>query len=95
MTPQQMKDVLVSYKTRLTDLQIVASEDQDISVVYPYCEARFKAANAYALNMIERMLTWDLSENMDKANRWLGFIQGVLWTTGLYSIEEMRDHNRT
>jgi hypothetical protein len=28
-----------------------------------------------------------------KMARWLGFIQGVLWTLGVYSIDEMRDHN--
>jgi len=33
--------------------------------------------------------------DLDKANRWLGFIQGVLWTRGFYSIEEMREHNRS
>ena len=31
---------------------------------------------------------------IEKANRWLGFIQGTLWTTNMYSIEEMRNHNR-
>lgn len=31
---------------------------------------------------------------IDKANRWLGFVQGYLWTTGVYSIEEMREHNK-
>ena len=34
------------------------------------------------------------SENMEKACRWLGFIQGVLWSQGIYSIDEMRDDNR-
>jgi hypothetical protein len=29
----------------------------------------------------------------DKLNRWLGFIQGVLWCTGKYSINDMRHHN--
>lgn len=30
----------------------------------------------------------------DKAHRWLGFIQGVLWTSKIYSIDEMTEHNR-
>lgn len=30
-----------------------------------------------------------------KANRWLGFIQGVLWTSGVFTIEDMRDDNRS
>ena len=31
---------------------------------------------------------------LDKANRWLGFIQGVFSCEDLMSIEEMRNHNR-
>lgn len=31
--------------------------------------------------------------NQDKANRWLGFVQGALWMTGMASITEMRQWN--
>lgn len=34
-------------------------------------------------------------EEMDKAFRWLGFVQGVLWCVGEYTINELRDHNRS
>ncbi len=30
----------------------------------------------------------------EKANRWLGFIQGSLWAEDVYTIEEMKEHNR-
>jgi hypothetical protein len=30
----------------------------------------------------------------EKAMRWLGFIQGVLWSTGVKTIDEMREDNR-
>lgn len=30
-----------------------------------------------------------------KANRWLGFVQGVLWVAGLRTVAAMRDDNRT
>ena len=29
-----------------------------------------------------------------KFHRWLGFVQGALWSEGIYSIDEMREHNR-
>ena len=29
----------------------------------------------------------------EKALRWLGFIQGVLWSAGVYTITELRSHN--
>lgn len=31
---------------------------------------------------------------LDKANRWMGFIQGSLWTAGLGSIDEFKNDNR-
>jgi hypothetical protein len=31
----------------------------------------------------------------DKAIRWVCFIQGVLWTSGLLDIDSMRGHNRS
>jgi hypothetical protein len=31
-------------------------------------------------------------ETPEKAQRWLGFIQGVLWNNGRYSVDELRAH---
>lgn len=28
-----------------------------------------------------------------KRNRWLGWIQGVLWAEGIYTVEEQKQHN--
>ena len=44
-------------------------------------------------------LMWMLDEipNMTdelKQNRWLGFVQGVFWDMGIYTIDEMREHVR-
>ncbi len=36
----------------------------------------------------------DNDAEWEKLNRWLGFIQGVLWSQGVYKLSEMRDHNR-
>ncbi len=30
----------------------------------------------------------------EKGFRWLGFIQGALWAEGIYSIEDLKEHNR-
>jgi len=29
-----------------------------------------------------------------KAMRWLGFVQGALWAAGLFTISELKDHNK-
>lgn len=41
------------------------------------------AGNAFAAN-----------GRLEKAGRWLGFIQGALWMAGFVSIDQMRDWNR-
>lgn len=28
-----------------------------------------------------------------QVDRWIGFIQGVFWSNGLFSIDNMREHN--
>lgn len=30
----------------------------------------------------------------EKVNRWLGFVQGALWANEIYTIEEMKEHNK-
>jgi hypothetical protein len=47
-------------------------------------------------------IRWMLSEipnklqnnKIEKANRWLGFIQGFLWCRGHYLIDDLKNHNR-
>lgn len=50
---------------------------------------------AHAWWMCERILEFLDGDQWEKANRWLGHIQGYFALTGLYTIDEMRDHNRT
>lgn len=44
--------------------------------------------------MLTQVPTFLLDNRKEKANRWLGFIQGALWSKNLYSIEEFKDHNK-
>jgi hypothetical protein len=43
-------------------------------------------------NMLCRMRQF-IPDDMMRAERWLGFIQGALWQKGIYSIEDMMYHN--
>jgi hypothetical protein len=31
---------------------------------------------------------------IEKAMRWLGFLQGVLWARGFYSLDDLKNHSR-
>lgn len=30
----------------------------------------------------------------EKAQRWIGFVQGVFWSAGVYTITDIEEHNR-
>lgn len=45
--------------------------------------------------MLYEIIRWPVNEELGKKFRWLGFIQGVLWVEGVYTIDEMREHNRS
>lgn len=40
------------------------------------------------------IMTPNFCSRVDKANRWLGFIQGAMWQAGFVSIEQMRQLNK-
>jgi hypothetical protein len=48
--------------------------------------------------LVESMIPRGLEipdEKLDKLNRWLGFMQGVLWTMELFTVAELKEHNTT
>ena len=44
--------------------------------------------------MIPEMREFHWDKQSDKAMRWLGFIQGVLYAHNVFTIDEMKEHNR-
>lgn len=44
----------------------------------------------HVIEMIPKMRSMD----GEKLHRWLGFVQGVLYCQRVYTIEEMKEHNR-
>jgi hypothetical protein len=45
--------------------------------------------------MLDEIDQFAIEGRVEKAFRWLGFVQGCLWVCGVYSIEELKSHNRT
>ncbi len=43
--------------------------------------------------MPDQMETMLDHQQTEKAMRWLGFMQGVLWARGVYTLNELRKHN--
>ncbi len=49
---------------------------------------------AYLAEMIVRMQGIE-DAKAEKIMRWLGFVQGVLYAVGLYTVEELKEHSRS
>ncbi len=56
---------------------------------YPVYDNFYTRRYEHLVYMLEQLKD-ETDEN--KINRWLGFIQGVLWTDGFYSINDLREH---
>jgi len=48
----------------------------------------------HALWMIDNIPEFLDAKRIEKAMRWLGFVQGIFYTEGIYTIEEMKHHNK-
>jgi hypothetical protein len=89
MTPDQVRSVLAAYEERLQELEADPVRI-DTSIRNPDPNAALRHTR-WAIGQTKTFID---EGSMEKAMRWLGFIQATLWMTGLYSIDEMRDHNR-
>lgn len=48
----------------------------------------------HCYGMLAKIEEFVREDRMDKAFRWLGFIQGVIWAQGVYPLESLKNHNR-
>ena len=100
MTPDQMTGIIAEYLFRLRGMNITSLSDEEYQriqeeVVKPEADWSHAAVQVeYLVNMLTELEEMDLKERWEKANRWIGFIQGVLWAHGIFSIDQMKDHNR-
>lgn len=95
-----MKPLLELYRRELQDrAQGVAAEKTSLLPGWATgIDATQTERDQHLLWMLDEMDTMNASppnvEALAKLHRWLGFVQGVMWTTGIYSIDELRAHTR-
>lgn len=80
MTPTNMTQLLDFYAKTFADNACVAVEGGD--------------AGNHAYWMCGRTKQFIDEHRLDKSLRWVGFIQGVLYCQGIFSIEQLKDHTR-
>lgn len=88
MTAAHILEVLKIYEEGLGSIAPIRAE---YTVRFPTQKVALHHAR-FMCGEIKRLVVEE--QKLDKAQRWLGFLQGILWTHGIYSIEDMRNHNR-
>lgn len=91
MTNDQILAVVEKYRAKL---QMPAS--------YTVAKRADENSNEHTGQTTYNHVLWMLGEipellatyKREKAMRWLGFVQGVLWSMGIYSIVDLKEDNR-
>lgn len=86
MTPEKIEDVTRKYKTLLLEsFGGPAQRNQD--------STSLRDRIGHLLWMCDQTFTFTTQQRLDKAFRWLGFLQGAFWALGIQNIEESKKDN--
>jgi hypothetical protein len=90
MTPERVLETVVLYEKRFLDhgVKPLCCREPDGDPCVPTRNIRHVAW------MLSEIRTQVEAHEVEKAMRWLGFVQGALWSYGWYGLDEIRDHNR-
>jgi len=90
VTPEHIYKVVSKYEIQLKARSHTAEKadtsDPNLSL---------KAKLNHTLWMCQEVRTFVEGNELEKANRWLGFLQGILWVNNIYTVDQMREDNRT
>lgn len=89
MTDEKIFSVLKEYREHLEKLGAKMRE-----IDYDSRLPDKRIALNHLLSMIPKMEKFIKEGQREKFFRWLGFMQGVLWSFGEFSLNDLRDHNR-
>lgn len=78
MNKEQAYELMKRYRGLYGEYLCVTSKEEDVLL--------------YTQNMVDRVVIEEFDDG--KANRWLGFMQGLLFSEEIYSVEELKQHVR-
>lgn len=83
MTEEQIKQACIKYDSILIKSEAVIKRESDVP-----------GSLNHLRWMCQEVMVFLNEGKLEKAFRWLGFIQGVLWTECICDIEELKSDNR-
>lgn len=89
MEADKVRQVINIYRKKFEELGIRKEN-------YPHDELLDSAEHGlqHCRGMLDRMEDFIRQGRMDKVFRWLGFIQGFLWSQKIYTLTQLTNHNR-
>ena len=89
MDAKKVQEVIDIYREKLTEIGVRPID-------YPHDDIVVTSSDklGHCLGMLLKMEEFTKENRMDKVFRWLGFIQGVLWSEQVYSMTDLQNHNR-
>ena len=90
MTAKQVQEAIDKYRVLFEEFKVG-------KVDYPHYMPLDSAKHAleHCHGMLDQMETFLKEGRMEKVFRRLGFIQGILWREQFYTMEDLKDHNRS
>lgn len=90
MDRKKILEVIATYRKHLVEGHGASKID------YPHGEKVYYKDQilGHCLGMLDQMEGFVEQGRVDKTFRWLGFIQGCLWSQTCYTLEELKEHNR-
>lgn len=89
MTDEKNLSLVKQYREHLERLQADMIETD----YNPHFHDRQDALN-HLFSMLTNMENFLREGRREKFFRWLGFMQGALWSLGEFNLNDLRDHNR-
>ncbi len=89
MTPEKVVKVIEIYRKLLTERNIA-------KIDYPHDNLLDEEVHSleHCHGMLDKMIEFVRENRMEKVFRWLGFVQGVFWRNGIYTLTDLKNHNR-
>lgn len=91
MTIYEIEKILDIYETKLQPLWPVPDFAHLLTMIPKMREMNI---DFDTMDLATFVVEADAIKRRDKLMRWLGFMQGVLWATGVYTIDQLKEHNR-
>jgi len=94
VTKEKVLEVIGMYEDGFKRFGSAPVDFPDNRLIEAVSTSARRSVLAHCRGMIPKMRAFITEGRMDKAFRWLGFIQGCLWCTGIFCLEDLKNHSR-